>query len=290
MEFHCNVCGARSTPLEQAKVRCNVRRFREETFTVWRCAGCKSLHALEDVDLDHYYAGYPVFAAQLDWKLDVVYRNMLHRLQRAGLQKTDAVLDYGCASGLLVNYLQKRGYSGAVGYDRYAAGHNNPATLERTFDAIICQDVIEHVDSPRELLSDFIGRVRPGGFIAIGTPDAEALDLHAPEDFVHALHQPYHRHILASSALKQLGQDLGLEVVTYYSTMFNNTLVPTMNPRFALHYVRCHDDVYDLVSEPIRLDSWQLWSPKTLFLALFGYFFDRHTDIMVVFRKPQSDA
>jgi hypothetical protein len=58
-----------------------------------------------------------------------------------------------------------------------------------------------------------------------------------------------------------------------------------MNPRFVLHYVRAHDDVFDLVVEPIRL-SWKLLSPLTPFFAFFGYFFDRHTDIQVMFKKP----
>jgi hypothetical protein len=49
--------------------------------------------------------------------------------------------------------------------------------------------------------------------------------------------------------------------------------------------VRCHDDVFDLVTEPVQV-SWKLWSPATLFYALFGYFFDRHTDVQVIFRKP----
>ena len=31
-----------------------------------------------------------------------------------------------------------------------------------------------------------------------------------------------------------------------------------------------------------------LFTPKTLFFALFGFFFDRHTDIQFVFRKPRA--
>jgi hypothetical protein len=106
------------------------------------------------------------------------------------------------------------------------------------------------------------------------------------EDFVHALHQPYHRHILSSEALLDAGKRRGWEVVRYYDTMYNNTLIPTMNPRFVLHYVRCLDDVYDLVAEPIRANSWKLWSPVTAFYGLFGYFFDRHTDVQAIFRAP----
>jgi 2-polyprenyl-3-methyl-5-hydroxy-6-metoxy-1,4-benzoquinol methylase len=286
----CAVCGApRTGDEERAVVRCNVRAFRDERFEVWRCAACRSLHAAEPADLDRYYRGYPVFNAQLDWRLRVVYGGMLRRLRAAGLAPAHRVLDYGGGKGLLVSYLRERGYPNAVVYDRYAEGHDDPALLRGPYDGIVSQDVIEHVDDPRAFLRELDRMALPGAFISIGTPDAAALDLRDPEDFVHALHQPYHRHILSSEALKRAGEELGWVVERYYDTMYNNTAFPTMNPRFVLHYVRAHDDVFDLVAEPVKL-SWKLVSPATPFFAFFGCLFDRHTDVQVVFRKPQAAA
>jgi 2-polyprenyl-3-methyl-5-hydroxy-6-metoxy-1,4-benzoquinol methylase len=283
----CAICGAaRAADAETARVRSNVRAFRDESFEVWRCGACRSIHAAEDVDLAHYYAGYPVFNAALDWKLNVVYGGMLQRLRRAGLQKTHRVLDYGCGKGLLVQYLRARGYD-ASGFDRFAPGFDEPSVLLRHYDCVVSQDVIEHVDSPRELLAELYDLTLAGGIVSIGTPDAAALDLRDPERFVHALHLPYHRHILSMAALERAGSEAGFEVLERYDTMYNNTLFPTMNPRFVLHYVRAHDDVFDLVVEPVRL-SWKMLSPATPFFAFFGYFFDRHTDIQVVFRKPKA--
>src|ERR1044071_6723917 len=114
----CVVCGApRTAESETADVRSNVRAFRDELFAVWRCGSCRSIHARDEVDLDHYYRGYPVFAAALDWKLDVVYGNLLRRLQRAGLKPEHRILDYGCGKGLLVKFLHKRGYAQTAGWD-----------------------------------------------------------------------------------------------------------------------------------------------------------------------------
>jgi hypothetical protein len=84
--------------------------------------------------------------------------------------------------------------------------------------------------------------------------------------------------------LVRAGQKLGWSLVRSYDTMYNNTLFPTMNPRFVLHYVRAHDDVFDLVAEPPRANL-KLMTPASVFFALFGYFFDRHTDIQVIFCK-----
>jgi len=285
----CAACGApREASSERASLRCNVRRFRDERFDVWRCAACGSIHADGEVDLARYYAGYPIFAARLDWKLHVVYGNLLRRLRAAGLSREHRVLDYGCGIGLLVEYLRLRGYADAHGYDAFAPGFDDASLLERRYDFIVCQDVIEHVDDPLGLLSRLRGMLEPGGVVSVGTPDADALDLADAEDYIHELHAPYHRHILSKRALLDAGRGVGLEVVREYDTMYNNTLFPMMSPRFALHYVRGLDDHWDLVAEPPRV-SWKLLlSPATPWFALFGYFFDRHTDIQVMFRKPAS--
>jgi hypothetical protein len=129
--------------------------------------------------------------------------------------------------------------------------------------------------------------VVPGGLLSIGTPDAAAIDLSRADDFIHTLHQPYHRHIFSAVALQAAAERLGWSVERFYPTMFNNTAFPTMNPRFVLHYVRTNDDCFDLVTEPIQAPL-RLFTPKTLFFALFGYFFDRHTDVQFLFRKPAA--
>jgi 2-polyprenyl-3-methyl-5-hydroxy-6-metoxy-1,4-benzoquinol methylase len=286
----CNICGAQfdANP-ERAVVRSNVRRFRAEKFGIRRCAACQSIHAEGDVDLAHYYAAYPIFSAELDWKLNVVYGGMLRRLTRAGLKPEHRILDYGCGSGSLVRFLKARGYERTVGYDAFAEAYRDPSVLEARYDCIVSQDVIEHVDEPLDLLRQFHALVEPGGIVSIGTPDAAALDLRNADDYIHTLHQPYHRHILSADALQNAGVSCGFTVQKYYRTMYNNTLFPTMNPRFVLHYVRCNDDSFDLVTEPIQAPL-RLFTPATLFFALFGFFFDRHTDIQVVFKKPEKPA
>jgi SAM-dependent methyltransferase len=283
------ICGApRAADAEAASVRSNVRAFRDERFVVWRCGACQSIHAQDDVDLAHYYARYPVFDAALDWKLRTVYGSMLKRLREGGLKPGDKVLDYGCGKGVLVQFLREQGFD-ASGWDRYSEGWTDASVLQQQYDCIVSQDVIEHVDSPHALLRELFGMVKTGGIVSIGTPDAAALDLKNAEDFVHALHLPYHRHILSMAALEKAGEQAGFTVVRRYDTMYNNTLVPTMNPRFVLHYVRCRDDVFDLVVEPIAF-TWKMFSPLTPFFIFFGYFFDRHTDVQVIFQKPAEAA
>jgi SAM-dependent methyltransferase len=281
----CNIC--RKSPsgvIEEAVVRSNVRAFQHESFPVWRCPSCRSIHSAADVDLAAYYRDYPYKQQQLDLMARLFYDNLLRRLRRAGVKRQHRILDYGCGSGHLVRFLHERGYAGAAGYDAYHAAFADPAALSATYDCVIAQDVIEHVPDPLALLQQLGGLVRPGGVIAIGTPNTEAVDLARAADFAHTLHQPYHLHILSKRALLQAGTDLGWDLVRYYPRQYSNTLWPCLNQPFCLYYARCFDDTLDLAFDGPRF-SWRLLTLRALFYALFGYFFSVETDVMAIFRQ-----
>src|SRR5690349_24249576 len=70
---------------ETATVRANVRCFRGERFAVWRCPGCRSIRARNDVDLAHYYARYPTFPRTTEEGRHPAYAGLLRRLVQAGL-------------------------------------------------------------------------------------------------------------------------------------------------------------------------------------------------------------
>jgi SAM-dependent methyltransferase len=263
-EAHCSVCfgpASADAGRETAVVRSNVRAFKQEQFPVWRCEKCLSIHATREVDLARYYADYPFHAGKLGWIAIFCFDNLLRRLRRAGLKKSHRILDYGCGSGILVEYLRRRGYDGAVGYDACSPTHHDPKLLEATYDCIVSQDVIEHVAKPFELLSLFDRLCAPGAIVSIGTPNAEAIDLARPNDFVHTLHQPYHVCILSKRALLTAGQTLGWELQRYDPKQYSNLRLPCLNQRFFLRYVRCFGDTMDVVFEKVPF-RWGLVSPR----------------------------
>lgn len=286
----CNICERDVTgDVETASVRSNVRKFAREQFVVWRCPHCKSIHARDAVDLAHYYADYPFHKlgqSKVDWMLTAMYGNAMKRLMRAGIGPEHAILDYGCGGGLLIKFLAARGFVQAQGYDEYSEPYRDASVLKLTYDCVTTQDLIEHVPEPRALARTLDGLARPGGVIVIGTPNAEAIDLAHPETRVHALHQPYHRHILSKTALFALGRDMGWELLHYYPTQYSNTRIPFVNTSFLIHYFRAFDDNVDLAIEPIHLNSWKVWSPATLAHALLGSFWAPETDVAAIFRKP----
>ena len=261
-----------------------MRVFRNEEFAIWRCKNCGSIHARDEVDLAYYYAKYPFHDLPLDWRLYVMYRNLLSRLQRAGLKPSHKILDYGCGGGHFVQLLAKNGYS-AQGFDEYSSRFGDRRVLDDRYDCIVSQDVIEHVAAPHALLGEFKQLTNPGALIAVGTPNASAIDLSRPEEFVHALHAPYHRHILSRDALVAAGTQQGWSLARYYPTMYSNTLVPFLNEAFYRYYARVADDTLDSLLEPIRVGAMLLRAPITLFWGFFGSFFSRGTDVMAVFRR-----
>lgn len=286
---HCNICRHDADPSEQAEIRSNVRKFASERFAVWRCAECSSIHARDEVDLAHYYASYPFHDfddVSADWMLQTMYGNLLKRLRKAGFGEGQSLLDYGCGSGKFLSYLEGRGFQGLAGFDEYSERYADRAVLATRYDCVTAQDVIEHVPEPHELLRTLGELAKPGGLIVLGTPNAEAIDLSRPEQRVHTLHQPYHRHILSKRALLQCGADMGWTLEHYYPTMYANTWVPFVNSSFVAHYFRCNDDNVDLATEPINFGNLKLWTPVTLAHALLGAAWAPECDVMAVFRTP----
>jgi 2-polyprenyl-3-methyl-5-hydroxy-6-metoxy-1,4-benzoquinol methylase len=283
----CVVCEQESVEesLEEASVRSNVRAFRDESFVFWRCPKCKTLHARDPVDLAHYYAKYSFHALVMDWRLRAMYRNQRARLERAGVKRDHRVLDYGCGSGAFVSYLRSSGFSNVRGFDEYSSEFGDRSVLDDRYDCVISQDVIEHVASPHDLMTEFRRITKDAGVIAIGTPNASAIDLRRPDAYVHTIHAPYHRHILSKDALLDAGQRQGFKLDRFYPTMYSNTAVPFLNEAFYFYYTKITDDTLDALMEPVKVGALLARAPVTLFWGLFGSLFSRHTDVMAVFRR-----
>ncbi len=284
LSYDCVICrrpaeGGRSESL----VPCNVRAFAAESFRVWRCPTCRCVHARDPVDLDSYYAEYPFLSLSVDWRVRALYAEQLRRLRQVGVREGQRILDYGCGSGELVRFLRDRGHPEAVGFDKYSSAFSRPDVLRARYDCVIAQDVIEHVADPHQLLDELIALTRPGGVLFIGTPNAEALDLERPSHYKHALHMPYHRHILGKTALVQLGEQRGLQLRRYYPTQYANTRIPFLNSRFYRFFMQQLDDTLDCLMDPPRLGPLLARLPRALFLGFFGSWLAEETDIAVAF-------
>jgi SAM-dependent methyltransferase len=285
----CNLCerpGAWSEAAEVRQVPCNVRQFKDRVFTLWRCTGCGSLHCLEDADLPLYYAEYPLKKQQLTFSERIGYGNRLKLMERQRVRRSDRILDYGCGAGLYVSFLRRKGYANAFGYDPFVPAYADPQTLHSAYDAVVTYDVIEHEDNPSEFLRSIRRLVRPGGLLAIGTPNADHVSIARRGD--PNLHVPYHRHILSERMLLALAREQGMEPVHIYRRSFYDSLIPTVNSRFMWRYIRKTGGLLDAAVEPPDI-ALLLRSPEMALLAFGGYFLPRHDNILVTFRDTPAE-
>ncbi|MDB4985453.1 MAG: Methyltransferase type 12 [Myxococcaceae bacterium] len=285
--LHCVVCDADSLPSEvqTAKVRSNIRKFSQETFALWQCKKCGSIHAADEVDLDYYYAHYPFHDQKMNTLTRLAYKGKLRELEKLGLKREHRVLDYGCGGGVFVQLLQQEGYSLARGYDPYAKEGPYREPPGTGYDVVLSQDVIEHVASPREHLETLKSLTVPGALLFIGTPNAEVVDLDTPGEFIHMLHQPYHLHILTAATIGKLAAPLGMEVVKVKYGFYGNRAFPGINGRFLRRILRTQGDVLDDMVAGIMPKSLALYSPAAIWDALTGAWRDPGHDMTVALRR-----
>ncbi len=288
----CNVCehpGTFENSAEINQVFSNVRKFKDQKFTVWRCSSCRSLHSKEEVDLDYYYKHYPVALAKKEelpstssYSRNRIFYKRLQLLQKRGFKREHELLDYGCGNGDFLSFLQQLGYQKCFGYDPYSPNYSNKKVLERKYDFIVSYDVIEHVNEPRQFIKDLVDSLKVGGLFVVATPNADGIDLSKPELFVET-HQPYHRHLLSEKALLNLGSSQGITAIEVYKRCYFDTLYLFVNTRFIWGYVHCTGGFLNALYEPPRL-RLILTSPILIFYAVAGYFFPTRANMIIFFR------
>jgi SAM-dependent methyltransferase len=128
------------------------------------------------------------------------------------------LLDFGCGSGMLVEYLQENGIS-ALGYDKYwerpaskiALGPNNilPGAFPRGFDVVTMIEVIEHLSAPYDELDTILACLKPGGVLMIETSFTDWMDLQTDPYINPALG---HSTIFSHKGLDELMKEKGFEL------------------------------------------------------------------------------
>ena len=283
----CNLCdnpGTLQGAAEKSQVPCDVRYFGGKLFTVWRCTNCRSIHSADEVDLSHYYSHYPLQRHTLDTPTRISYGRRLRVLEKHGVSRTTRILDYGCGSGVFVQFLREKGFSNTYGYDAFVKEYSDRQILGESFDAVVSFDVIEHSDNPKRFLSELRDLVRPQGLLLIATPNANGLSAHTSASPDIELSQPYHRHILSEQVLLDLAQKCELRPVQVYRSNLVDSIIPGINTRFMWTYIRNTGGKIDAAFEAPSVASI-LRSPSLLFAALFGSLYPPPGNMAVVLRR-----
>ena len=126
--------------------------------------------------------GYDDYAYQ-HIALRATFERVSRELVRAGVSGGD-LLEVGAGHGLFLEAVApgSRSVMGTELADAVAAaarsrgldvrtGGLDAVPADRTFDCIVGAHVIEHVYDPRAFVSSVVDRLRPGGYLLLGTPD-----------------------------------------------------------------------------------------------------------------------
>jgi len=283
--YECQICryqAGDSVPEEMGKARGNTRRFCQTIFQLWQCPRCQTIHTVGPVDFADLYKNYPLNKRRLDSFARQTLGNLLRRLVKAGLKKSHAILDYGCGNGILLQYLQGKGYANLTGYDPFVEEYSR--LPQRRFDCVIANDVIEHCPSPRAMIADCLNKLGSEGLLYIGTADAKGVEMRNLDPHIMRLHLPFHRVIVTEKALHHLVAEVGLRIVSSYTRSYMDTVLPFANYRFLDEFNRALGHEMDRAFEPSS-SRLVLKKPRLLFYGLFGYFFPSAHEPAVVLRK-----
>ena len=187
---NCAICGATA----------NVLGTRNG-YQIYKCGGCKTyftwpLPSLQEnlslYSKDYFsqatrgfgYADYDrdkqVMAPTFERYLDIIERSVPSK---------GTLVDVGAATGFFLKLAVDRGWSGiGIEPSEHASGLGRKKGLDvrtgifdsntlppESVDVITLWDVIEHVQNPRELLRAVYATLRPGGLVAINTPDSGSM-------------------------------------------------------------------------------------------------------------------
>lgn len=289
--YVCAICGHHTEnpgSNELGSCRGNTVRFRDQMFHLWKCPKCHSIHNVDPVDFADIYHDYPLNKRKLDIYARGTLKNLLKRLQSAGLSgKSASILDYGCGNGVFLQFLKEIGYHNIAGYDPFVDEYKDfPNTL---FDCVVANDVIEHVPDPRTTIKECASFVKPGGLLYLGTADSEPVNMNNLEPHIMRLHQPFHRIIITQESLHQLAKETGMELVNAYRRSYMDTLMPFSNYRFLDEFNRELGHTLDSALDP-KSASIVPRKPMLLFYGLFGYFFPSAYEPAVLLRKPVNSV
>lgn len=284
--YRCSICRSQTIHPDPQQVGAawgNTTRFKNTCFSLWKCPQCETINTLGTVNFTDIYSDYVLKNRRLDAFACATFSQLLKRLVKAGLKRTDRVLDFGCGSGIFLDFLKQRGFKDAHGFDPYMDAFSSPPKADEPFDCVVLNDVIEHCEDPRSLVATCASFLKPNGLFYIGTSDSSGVNMQDLNRERMRLHLPFHRTIFNEQTLHRLVAD-GFTPVCAWRRSYIDTMWPFSNYRFLDEYNAALGHEMDRAFESPSLSTF-LKHPRLIFFAFTGYFFPNAFEPAVAVRK-----
>lgn len=284
---YCAFCqiGTFERRAEHMVIAADARHFQEEYFAVWRCAFCRSLHALAKFSLEEYYRNSPFLKRKLNRYNRVAFEGFYRWLLKQGVRPKTRVLFYGVNSVMFKEFFREKGYESFDTFEEVMSEEKLSSQKAGSYDTVIILDYLERAEEPR-LVFEFAARqLTPGGTLILHTPDAEKITM--PFKATIQMHQPFRLHIASRIALESLAKTKGFEQKSIERYHYLDTLTPFINFR-AFHDLAGFFDGslesgFNFRPRDIFRKVWRI--PRFIVLGLCGGFFREPSNLVVVFTK-----
>ncbi len=203
---------------------------------IWQCQSCQSLSYFSTEVLnpkDLYNEAYFQGGEYLDYTghaaaHEANARRKLQLLQRFTAQPLE-IFELGCAYGYFIKFARASGIKNTFGIDastialeqaRKNVGPYFGETGEEPafdFNCLVAWDVWEHLEHPLQVFREHIGKLRPGGLVAVTTVDSSSLVAKLRGKKWRQIHPPTHLHYPTASALEMSFKKLGCEILYHKS-------------------------------------------------------------------------
>lgn len=211
--------------------------FSKHGYSFYRCSECDFLfvHPMPDDTSSIYDASYFGGARHgfgyVNYDEDKIAMRPFFDAVLDAIEKEKpsrgSLLDVGAATGFFLRISANRGWTASgLEISPYAVKRANDGglaviqgSLETApwqgpmFDVITMLDVIEHVVDPRAFLDRASSLLKPGGVIAINTPDAGSVWANVFGKHWHAIAPPEHLGYFNRVNLKKFLRDVGFETI-----------------------------------------------------------------------------
>ncbi len=255
-------------PHDQVSLLFPVRDYiTGDPFQIAFCHSCKlhvTIPAPSDADMGKYYpAGYygsgQRFTRTVEWLLHRLHNYRVHQIEQH--ESPGKVLDIGCGRGLLLDKLRKHGWTplGTELSEDAAAFARNRLKLpvltqpleeiglpSSGFDLVILWHVLEHVQSPRDMVREVARILKPGGTLLVAVPNFGSWEAQWSRDHWFHLDVPRHLTHFTPKTLGRMLGEAGLPItdINFFSSEYDFfSFVQTVENKLGLR----HNLLYNLL-------------------------------------------